>query len=138
MVKMKKHPTLGIMVRSDGMVLNTSKKDRTKQEWTYGNLHHTGYRRIMIKGKLYLVHRLIAETFLENIENKPQVDHIDHDKSNNDVSNLRWVTNTENQYNKNINRAIGLRKCDLTAREYNTILRREQRAKKKLQEAKCV
>lgn len=136
MVKMKKHPTLGIMVRSDGMVLNTSKKDRKKQEWTYGNLHHTGYRRIMIKGKLYLVHRLIAETFLENQENKPQVDHIDHDKSNNDVSNLRWVTHTENQYNKKINRAIGLRKCDLTAREYNTILHREQRAKKKLQEAK--
>lgn len=137
MVKMKPHPTLGIMVRSDGMVLVTSKKDRTQQEWTYGNLHHTGYRRVCIKGKLYLVHRLVAETFIPNPDNKPQVDHIKYEeKSNNDVSNLRWVTHRENQYNKRTNRAIGLRRCDLTTREYNTIVRREQRAKKKLQGAK--
>lgn len=132
MVKMKPHPTLGIMVRSDGMVLITSKKDRTQQEWTYGNLHHTGYRRVCIKGKLYLVHRLVAETFIPNPDNKPQVDHIKREeKSNNDVSNLRWVTNIENQYNRRNTRPVGKRKCDMSERAYNTMMRKEQRAKGK-------
>lgn len=129
MVKMKLHPVLGIMVRSDGMVLNTSKKDRTQQEWTYGNLHHTGYRRVCIKGKLYLVHRLVAETFLKNPENKSQIDHIDRDKSNNDVSNLRWVTNQENQYNRRNNRVVGERKCDMTEKSYKSMIHKEQKAK---------
>lgn len=130
MVKMKPHPTLGIMVRSDGMVLVTSKTNRTQQEWTYGNLHHTGYRRVCIKGKLYLVHRLVAETFIPNPDNKLFVDHIKHDeKSNNDESNLRWVTALENNYNTSRNLPEGERKCDMSPREYNKIQRRKQRAK---------
>ena len=136
MVKMKKHPTLGIMVRSDGMVLVTSKKNRTQQEWTYGNLHHKGYRRVCIKGKHYLVHRLVAETFIPNPDNKPQVDHIKYEqKDNNDISNLRWVSNLENQYNKSNNRPIGSRKCDVSKREYKRIATQKWRAKKK--ETRC-
>ena len=45
------------------------------------------------------VARLVAMTFIPNPLNKPQVDHIDNDKANNSVTNLRWVTNAENMRN---------------------------------------
>ena len=45
------------------------------------------------------VHRLVAQSFIPNLEDKPQVDHIDTNPSNNVVTNLRWVTPRENQNN---------------------------------------
>lgn len=64
-------------------------------------LHPKGYLQISLSGKNYLVHRLVATLFLENPENKPQVDHIDGDKTNNCVENLRWTTSHENNSNPN-------------------------------------
>ena len=46
------------------------------------------------------IHRLVAEAFLPNPDNKPFVGHIDTDRANNDVSNLRWVTQEENMRNE--------------------------------------
>lgn len=64
-------------------------------------LDRYGYLYVTINSKHYKVHRLVAETFLENPNNKPCVDHIDRNKLNNHYSNLRYVTPRENSNNEN-------------------------------------
>lgn len=60
-----------------------------------------GYLRLQLqyngKCKNLMVHRIVAEAFLENKELKPEVNHIDGNKTNNKINNLEWVTSSENQ-----------------------------------------
>lgn len=66
--------------------------------------NNRGYRILNLKkgDKLLTVqiHRLIAKTFIPNPNNKPFIDHIDNNRSNNSIDNLRWCSNQENQFNK--------------------------------------
>ncbi len=49
-----------------------------------------------------MIHRLVAIAFLENQDNKKCIDHIDNDKSNNNLSNLRYATHSENSQNSKL------------------------------------
>lgn len=63
------------------------------------NIHkfsESGYCYVVIRNKNQLLHRLVAQAFIPNPDNKPCVNHIDGDKSNNHVDNLEWVTPKEN------------------------------------------
>ena len=62
-----------------------------------GELTEKGYIRVALtEHKRYLVHCIVARTFIPNPENKTQVNHIDGNKQNNYVDNLEWCTQSEN------------------------------------------
>lgn len=60
------------------------------------SFNNCGYLRVKIYNQKYFVHRLIAKTFIPNPENYPVVMHLDNDKTNNKLSNLRWGTYSQN------------------------------------------
>lgn len=51
--------------------------------------------------KAHLIHQLVAQSFIDNPENKPYVNHINKNKSDNNILNLEWVTPSENMYHSN-------------------------------------
>lgn len=63
-------------------------------------LNKLGYYDIFLKKvdfcKVYKVHRLVAQAFIPNLENKPEVNHINEIKTDNRVKNLNWMTSKEN------------------------------------------
>lgn len=63
-------------------------------------LNTHGYLCILIGKKHYSVHRLVALTFIPNEDDTFEVDHIDRNKTNNNATNLRWISRSENMLNR--------------------------------------
>lgn len=79
------------------------------------SLGTTGYPQVHLrknsKPSTYLVHRLVAQAFLFNGNNLPEVNHIDEDKTNNDVTNLEWCTSKQNaNHGTRLERCNGVRR----------------------------
>ena len=86
----------GFQVSNDGRVRN--KHGRVLK----GSINNNGYQMVHLrtkdKNKLCTVHRLVAEAFIPNPDNLPQINHKDENKLNNEVNNLEWCTS---KYNAN-------------------------------------
>jgi NUMOD4 motif/HNH endonuclease len=101
--QIKNYPTYD--VSTYGRVRNNTTSMILKQQKNVA-----GYMRISLikyfnngtkKSQSHLVHRLVAQTFIQNLQNKNTVDHIDGVRHNNNVTNLRWATIKEQNTNKN-------------------------------------
>ncbi len=80
------------LITEQGEIINKRRNRKVKPQ-----PNGKGYLRVSIGGKLQFVHRLVAEKYIPNPENKEQVNHKDGNKLNNCVENLEWVTNQENR-----------------------------------------
>ena len=71
-----------------------------------------GYVYVKIGNKSYVTHRLVALTYIDNPENKPQVNHINGIKNDNRVVNLEWATSFENMNHASNNNLLNIAKGD--------------------------
>jgi hypothetical protein len=84
---------------------------------------HFGYTRVGIGTNKYQVHRLVAITFIPNPENKPSVDHINRDRKDNILENLRWATSKEQSANQVITNGGCYKKINMIESNTNEIIR---------------
>jgi hypothetical protein len=66
--------------------------------------HGNGYIDVCMNGRKHFHHRVIAGQFLANPDNLPQIDHINHIRSDNRLDNIRWVSGSDNQFNRQRNK----------------------------------
>ena len=108
------------LIHIDGRVWSKKCKGRFLKPRVAPN----GYLRVNLykdgKCKTNNIHRLLGNAFIPNPENKPEIDHIDNNRQNNNISNLRWVTISENNYNRKAYGAVPFRCVNKVGNRFRT------------------
>ena len=102
--------------------IKTIKRQGTDERILKPCVGKNGYKMVSLttsnKGKSFTLHKLLAIQFLENPNKYPIIDHIDRNKLNNSLENLRWTTYSENNSNVIKNGSIYIDKCIKNNVEY--------------------
>lgn len=121
----KQHPTLHVLVFTDGSVM-VPKNHSAKAHLTKGH-NLRGYLRVKINGEHHFIHRLVVETFIGPILNGMEVDHINRKRDDNRLENLHITSHSENMRNTeaydNVEKTLGVHYCD-GRRAYDREVRR--------------
>ena len=110
------------LIYKDGRVFSKKRKAARTGKFLKPYPDTDGYLQVDISTNKYIrytarIHKLVAEHYIPNPDNKPTIDHIDRNRQNNDVSNLRWATRLEQGQNKgtyknNMSKHRGLSYCN--------------------------
>ena len=123
-VQMINHPNYEIMVEYPHTIRRIDNKREVSECKNPKGYIVVGLQDIDMRRK-YRKHRLIAEQFLPNPDGLPQIDNINHNRSDNRIENLRWCSASTNQFNKSSNKGFQYEFLDdlpddtITVNEYN-------------------
>jgi len=131
-MEIKNYPNY--LIFRNGAVLSKGSKFN-KPRFLKHCFNTAGYKVVCLRdgkggGKPCFIHRLIAEAYIPNKDNKPFVDHINRIKTDNNISNLRWATSKENNNNMpsdrciNSNNTTGYKNISKTKTGYRVIFQR--------------
>ena len=108
-------------ISNDGIIINAKIKHKLSYE-----IDKDGYFKVRLRKnkKIYnrFVHRLVAITFIPNLEELSIVDHLNRNKQNNSIENLRWVTYSENSRNTILNKSVRLTDMNGNILDFNTAI----------------
>lgn len=120
-------------VSNIGRVISVKTTYKKKIPYLSHHIDKYGYPYVILtshsKSRRIKIHRLIAQSFIPNPENKPEVDHIDGNRMNFNIDNLRWCTRKENMNNVITKKRISISKMGKKPSMYAILKSKEYSSK---------